>query len=130
MLIDRGFDISAKDTTGSNALHYACISGNIEIVNLFIAIDPNIDFNVEANNKCAPFHLACLSGNVELVKLLLSRDVDITKTKNGKTALHYACESENVEVVKLLLARDDIDAGACDDESHYITLVNVDVLKL
>ncbi|XP_054163156.1 ankyrin-1-like [Oppia nitens] len=90
-------------------LHYAVLSGNIDIVRLLLHHTANVRFPSEFQ-KPTPLDFAILRGNVEMVKLLINAgaDVNVGSPIIG-LPLHIAL-SEKVEnkeeIVKILLEAD------------------------
>ena len=63
-------DLSATDTEGFTALHYAAASDNKECVELLISKGAKV--NCVSNNGCTPLYVASQSGYIDTVTELLS----------------------------------------------------------
>ena len=109
-------------TNGLTVLHYACVFGRIEIVNLLIENFKNSELNQRIWRDLTPFHLACIYGQKELVKAFFNKgktspmmeenqieivtsniDFNAQCTFRGYTPLHYACREGNVQAVACML---------------------------
>ena len=74
---------------------YACINGNLELVNLLLNKDNNLKNNTN-NRNMTPLMYSCLENQIDVVKLLIKNGVNINKCDNdGLNALDYACNDEN-----------------------------------
>lgn len=60
-LLKRGVDVQAKDIHGRNALHYAVISGSVQLVKLLLSQDNGYNPNEVDNEGHTPLSL-CLKG--------------------------------------------------------------------
>ena len=98
-LIDILSDFNNNYFFFEDPLSKACLIGNIELVEYFVTINPNINifiYNVAFLN-------ACTSGNLDIVKYLLLIKPEIrTSFKNGDP-IKYACQSGNLELVKYII---------------------------
>ena len=106
VLIDAGADIEMKGYDGFLPLHYACLSGTLDVVKIFARLGA----------VCAADYTgqACLSlaadyGHTETVRYLLCLpEVEVNyREVDGKTALHCAVRKNHSDVVQVL-----INAGA------------------
>jgi hypothetical protein len=93
--------------TGENdwtALHFACWTGNIKMVNLLFY--NRADLNAVARNGVTPPMVCCSKGNHKLLLHLITLKADLhTTDANGNTLLHYAAKSGSVECVKILISK-------------------------
>jgi hypothetical protein len=97
--------INKTDKEGKNALHYAIIEKNIQIIELLIK--HGIDVNCQDQGGFAPIHLAIYSKDSKILKILLeipSLKINILDEEE-KNALHHAISLKNVEMVKMLLEK-------------------------
>jgi ankyrin repeat protein len=121
LLIEKGADVNAADTTGVTPLIAAASAGNTAAAKLLLGhgADPNI---VARDAGVATALMgAATNSDVELTRLLLAQKPDVAavsvsgqgRAKNGVitfghvTALHLAAAGRSPEVVRMLL-----DAGA------------------
>lgn len=100
---DDSFNCSEENNW--SPLHYACVSGDVEIVKFLI--QRRVNCNRVTVDEWTPLQLASYFNRVEVVKALLDYPSLLInkKTKFRGTALHLACESNSIEVVKLLLEK-------------------------
>ena len=111
LLLKNGADINSQDTLGHTSADLAALSGNLEVLNLFVessykiktnnlvsyaAMNGKLDALIYLKNQgfalCQnALFLASMKGQVEAVKFLLENGVDVNSvSKNGMTALHFA----------------------------------------
>lgn len=69
-------------------LHYAVLSGNIDIVRLLLHHSANVRFPSEFQ-KPTPLDFSILRGNVEMVKLLINSGADVCLCKQILCALLF-----------------------------------------
>jgi ankyrin repeat protein len=101
-LLPQHVDLSAADTDGSTALHWAVRRDDLEIANLLIRSGAN----VKAANRygVTPLSLACLNGNAAMIESLLKAGADPNTALPGEeTALMTAARTGKVDAVKVLL---------------------------
>jgi len=80
ILIKRGADVNARDNTGRTPLHFACQSGNINLVNMLIENGALV--NERDNRGRTPLHFAALSSDCKLIATLLLKGADDTIPDN------------------------------------------------
>ena len=95
LLISYGADTSLQDDNGRTCLHYAAMSGNIDIVRK--VIDIRADVNIKDKEGIAVLHYAARSCNIDLVRLVIDYGADIRSVdKYGRSAIHhFAAGNEN-----------------------------------
>ena len=91
------------DIHGNYPLHYACISGNIEIVQILLNSSSKVDIDTPNFEGERPVHLAAGCGNIEVVELLLRLGARGTGGFRGNTVLHSAAEKCRLDVLEKLL---------------------------
>ncbi|KAG4263778.1 hypothetical protein FPRO03_09054 [Fusarium proliferatum] len=113
-LIGEGsFDMYDRASANSTPLHWACISGKKDTVELLV--DNGAEINVRCHLGQAPLHISVESGEDEITEFLISKGADVSVVDDyGRTALTIASMSGNTEVARQL-----IDSGA--DISHGTT---------
>ncbi|MDX1900496.1 MAG: ankyrin repeat domain-containing protein [Gammaproteobacteria bacterium] len=89
-LLDAGFDITTKSSTGSTALHIAAINNSLHIATLLIEHKSDIDAEDKYLNT--PLHCAASKGYKEIVELLLAHDANVFKTKISKQTAAQVAE--------------------------------------
>ena len=81
-----GIDVNKRDAEGNTPLHYACLKGYRDIVNLLL--DSEADATIANNLSETPLHAASRSGNKEIIGKLLQYGADIDATdSDGRTPL-------------------------------------------
>lgn len=90
------------DHSGFTPLHYASLSGKIEMVKLLL-IKHHLSVNSESLKKVTPLYWAIQSNNPSIVSLLLSHGAKVNQNYFDSTPLRRAVEINNVEMVKLLV---------------------------
>jgi len=81
--------VNAVDKTGGSALHYATISGDMDLI--VPLLNAGADPNAENQNGVTPLHLAALYGDVETISTLLNASAKVdTRARNGRTPLYLA----------------------------------------
>lgn len=117
MLIVSASSTSGRcDIFGFTPLHYACATGNVEMVAQLLR--GNAPIEVAPWNGISPLHLAAAKGEVETVSLILQKlkklemarrgalskpaAKDTFKDLDGRTAAHWAAMYGNFEIFELL----------------------------
>ena len=63
-------DLNAKGLDQWSALHFACESGHLNVVQELLS-RPKIDVEALSTMDRTPLHLACIKGHCEIVKALI-----------------------------------------------------------
>lgn len=97
-------EINIKYFDGRTCLHYACIIGDTQLVELLLA--NKADPNAKDKFSNTPLYYACLveSLNQVIIKILLNNKSNPNiRGHNGNTPLHILCKHEktSIEVLKL-----------------------------
>ena len=96
LIVNSKIDPTAPDLLGCTPLHYAALSGSLEIVEFLLDIAKGINLlKVVDNEDQTVFHFAVRSGNLPLVKLLAryQRAVVSSIDKRGWSSLHHAVDT-------------------------------------
>jgi ankyrin repeat protein len=93
--ISQGLNIKYKDNNKNNALYYACIGGNEEIINSILDIEPTI--GRKTNNSL--LQILYTNRSMETIYKLISSGINI----NGTDILNSACKNNDFEFVKYLV---------------------------
>ena len=96
-----------KKSCNQTLVHYAAVSGHLEIAKLLLKLD-SVNWNAQDINGNTALHLACTENNVEVGKLVAENcdsSVITAKNKNLQTPVHIACQYGNIEILKSLLAK-------------------------
>ena len=113
LLLDNGANPEMCDHKGDTALHIACRSGNLTMVNEILKQresrpKQNLDVRNYEGQTC--LHVAVLGGYKKIVDTLLEAgaDVNVGDGKSGATALHLAAKGNKRDIISLLLQQHDI----------------------
>ncbi|XP_071098477.1 serine/threonine-protein phosphatase 6 regulatory ankyrin repeat subunit B-like [Haliotis cracherodii] len=81
-------------------LHYACFSGNNDIIERFL---PHCDINRRAVNGWTPTMFAVTGGQMDTLKLLVKHKADITlRDTMNNDLFHFACQYGNFPIVECM----------------------------
>lgn len=114
--IHRGIDCDARNRNSFTALHFACLTGQSQIVEMLF--DNGADINIqEYRGGMTPLLCACHAGFASLAMRLVEIGADISMTSyDGRTPLHYAAINGSVELIDFLLSlRFDINHPSLED---------------
>ncbi len=101
-LLDRGFDLNARDSTGQPGLTIAVREDSPKVASLLLD-RPGIDVNALNQAGESALMIAALKGNVAAVNLLLERGARVNQS--GWSPLHYAATGPEPKLVELLIER-------------------------
>lgn len=109
-LIERGAEVTAKDTDGMSIHHHAAYYGRCEIIKCLVKRgyfeDGTFDWNDRDNFGNTPLILAATNGHSKVINLLLQQNVDLTLTnENEVTALQQAVGQNHEGIARRLLPR-------------------------
>ena len=90
------------DVEGYNALHHACIAGNIEIVQFLL--DNGLEPMTLTHNSLSLLHIAILHGRLPLANYLIERFPILISlsTSKGFLPIHTAAEKGEVDIITKL----------------------------
>jgi uncharacterized protein len=101
-LLEAGADVSAAESNGTTALHWAVHHGSIELVQQLLKA--GADVNAANRYGATPISEAAVLGDQALMQLLLEAGADPdTRNPDGQTPLMVVARSNNVETARLLL---------------------------
>jgi ankyrin repeat protein len=103
-LLERGADVSAKESDGNTPLHLASQAGHVEVAHMLIERGAYVSARDWDGNT--PLHLALRRGQVEVAYMLIERGADVSAQDRGEaTPLHLASQAGHVEVAHMLIER-------------------------
>lgn len=138
------FYVNEVDSNGNTQLHYAAISGQLELCKILLECGANPiiprKFTVDHEVYYTPLEAAIISDNTEVALLLIEAAPEgAFKAVRGrnKPAIFYAIENENIEIIKALLAKG-VDPNAPEMIRSFIqtpfyyacALENIDIAKI
>ena len=101
-LLDNGADPNETSETGQTALHIAVAIKNQELVQTFLAINPNNE--IKDNDGNTVLHLAAKKGHYSIAQILIEASANVnSENERGCTPLHLAAEHGHTLIIKLLL---------------------------
>lgn len=99
--IARGADPNARSTAGCTPLHYAMLSGDIEIVRMLLKA--GADPNAENAYRETPLTFAAATGELASVKMLLQAGADPSITRaGGETPAQVASRFGHADIADLI----------------------------
>lgn len=89
-----------KDIHGRNLSHFACASGNVDVVN---QLNFKTCFNHKDKFGLQPLHYACASGRIKVIKILLERMIHVNQNyvsiKEPKMNKNIHCSGVELAVI-------------------------------
>ena len=102
LLLDHNANIKAQNKYGGHAAYYAALSGNNEILRLFIEKDDEV-INLKGSFGCTPLIAASEEGRVNVCKYLIGRKADMNiQDDKGETAIQLASNNSQIDIVDFL----------------------------
>ena len=102
-LLNVGLKVDETRDNGCTALHHACVSGNLPIVQRLVKAGG--DPNVLSQSLFSPLHYACHEGHLDIVKWLISHGGGnpYARGDHGCVSLHVACMTKQQHVACWLM---------------------------
>ncbi len=89
---------------GSNRLHYAAITGNIEMIDQLLK--DGIPIDGRNKKKYTPLYYAILTGRTEAARRLVEKGADVNALITSRySSLHEAAVKGNLEIARLLIKK-------------------------
>jgi ankyrin repeat protein len=107
VLVSRQASLDAEDGSGSRPIHWACLTGQPEVLKALLAlgVKPNPP---SSPGVASPLLIVAKSGDLECMRILLQANADITQQDgSGRKPLHLVCWFGHSAAVQML-----IDKGA------------------
>lgn len=101
-LLERTEDVNHYNNAKSNAIIYASMGTNVDLVNLLL--DNGADINSKSQHDATPLLVAFMNQRREIVSLLLERGAELARSDND-TIWASAILRNDVDLVSTLLAR-------------------------
>ena len=100
--------VSHLNTNHGTLLHFACVSGKLELVKLAIG-QLQCDINAQNKHGNTPLHVACEWGWLDTVQLLVATGCNVDIYNNcGHTPLTLAIKHNRVEIFIFLFSKDNV----------------------
>jgi ankyrin repeat protein/L-ascorbate metabolism protein UlaG (beta-lactamase superfamily) len=105
LLLKNGADLQARENDNENALYYAALSNNLELVKYLVGKGLKVkDGESSAGNT--PLSIAVQNGNFAVASYFISRGADVLyKDKENQTLLHIACWRSKQDMFRLLVQK-------------------------
>ncbi|XP_059489715.1 uncharacterized protein LOC132204878 [Neocloeon triangulifer] len=103
LLVDRGADLSAVDSDGDDAFHFACFNGKLENVQYLLGLN-GFSLGKKGKNGKTALHYAAIRDHIAVAEFLLSKEADVNaRDDNIETPLIYAASFSNEKMCRLLV---------------------------
>ncbi|RDD42068.1 Transient receptor potential cation channel subfamily A member 1 [Trichoplax sp. H2] len=107
ILLNNKVDTQISDGSERTCLHWAVLSGNIEIIRLLINCNSKELIGKADRNGSTPFHYSAEGGYYEILDFFLQNKANPTKEDDEEhTPLHLAAMNGHTSCVSILLAAD------------------------
>ena len=94
-------DVNCKGENDWTPLHFSCLNGALDLVELLIYNEANIES--ETTLKFTPLIVACQKGHQDIAQMLIDAGADINCADiYNNTSLHYAAQYGNTTALLLL----------------------------
>ena len=108
-----------KGFKGRTAIHHACESENLELVEILLTKYNLNPFSVDDDGN-TPLHIAASAGREKVVNMLITKykcPVDC-RNNSKQTPLHYACNKGHLSVVRMLVSEHKADLNSRNENNN------------
>jgi len=103
-MVQSGVDVDVLTKDGTSPLHYACLIGPKELVEILVNAGADINVQSVGYGGATPLHLAAQASQCQIVRLLLSAGAKVdVGDKTNRSALQIGCQIGSLPVVHALL---------------------------
>ncbi|MGB0453136.1 MAG: ankyrin repeat domain-containing protein [Bacteriovoracaceae bacterium] len=96
--------LTIRSHDGRSLMHYACLGGNRDIVELFY--EKGLDFKIKDNNGNIPLVSALQGGHTEIAQMIIEKMKNFKYTNEaGRNLLMCAAIAGNLEIFKVLFTK-------------------------
>ena len=101
---NNNFDIINDKNYGKSSLMFACIDGDLNIIDFLLRSGSHIHEKDNGGKTC--LMLACANCDLDVIEFLFVNGANINdKDSNGVNCLMIACDKGNLDIIKFLLAK-------------------------
>ena len=123
------FDVNIMDDIGRTALSWACIIGNLEVIELLCSTQPSINVNIKDQSDYSPLELALVSPFItettrkSVIKILCGHpDINVANAPLIACNLDGATKMEICEIVEILIKSETADLNSITDMDGWTCL--------
>jgi ankyrin repeat protein len=119
-LLALGANPNALNHLGSSPLHFACLSGSLEVVEALLEAEAQLEVR---DDDGTPFDVAAQEGRIEIMRALAARGADVnTIGVDGENVLFDAVRRTDMEVVRECIR---LGVNACAKDGSGCTLLHI-----
>lgn len=112
LLVSNGCDMLAIDDKGKTVLHFACLAGNVGIVQCIVK-HSRADMEKKCEYGTTAVMMAAQYGQKKVFDLLVREGCDMSAVDNtGNNILHFACIGGNPDIIEHILSESGSDAAS------------------
>jgi ankyrin repeat protein len=100
-------DINLPDHKGITPIMYACLAGNVKVVETLLTLGAKI--HISSNNGCCPLHYAAFHGDSNIVEMLMQKGANVNSIDDkGRTPLHISVLKKHEKSTQKILASGEV----------------------
>lgn len=120
LLISKGAKVDMTDNNGDNAIHFATIGEQSEVLEYLLSQKPGL-VNSRNNDGRTSLHLAVVKQNARCMQVLLKCGCNVNiQDKVGDTALHDAISKADASIQNLLISCPKLDLKLKNDKGFNV----------